>query len=409
MHGDAYKPLAARDEAKLSPHLQQRRQGYRWLRFTGPLEGEFRQWYWQINEGRVRFCLLASGLIFGLFAIKDLLALPAHVSQITASLRLVVVMGAIGIAYATIRLTQQQHLREAALLAAGIASLSGMALAIIASLLLGYPLPYEGLLLIIFSLYFLIGLRTWRAFWTCLLICVCIQAAWRITTLEVGEIRLRGYYLFSAVIIGLLGAYALEYQARGHFLALRIAQFRGNTDMLTGLPSRRAILAHLERVLRQARRDDQPIGVFLIDVDHFKLYNDTYTHIEGDRCLKAVADACASALHRPLDAVGRFGGEEFLAVAHNAGPTHAALLGERICEAVHALNMDHAHGVDGKVSVSVGGYSLPAANLADTSSLLRHADEALYEAKRQGRGRFCYASGTPAARTSAPPHATATP
>lgn len=387
------KTRALSSEASLSPHLRQRRRGYRWLRFEQPLEDDFRQWYWDINAQRARLSLLAGGIIFGLFAIKDQLTMPAEVAQWTVGIRVYIVITAIAVAYLAVRLTDNQYIREAALLGAGIASLAGMGMAIVASTLLGAPLPYEGLLLIIFFLYFLIGIRTWRVLITCMAVCIAIQAAWRLTELDIMDIRLRGYYLFAAVFIGAVGAYALEYQARGHFLALRIAQFRGNTDVLTGRPSRRAILNALLRALRQARREQVPVGIFLIDVDHFKRYNDTYTHVEGDRCLKAVADACAGVFQRPLDGVGRFGGEEFLGIAYGAEPSHVETLGQRLCAAVRALDIPHAHGVDGRVTISVGGYSAPPDAGPDITPLIRCADDALYASKNAGRDRFTLAQG----------------
>lgn len=391
MHGDTNRHTTAVEEAELSPHLRQRRRGYRWLVFDREIESDFRSWYWQLNAKRARFSLLAGALVFGLFSLRDAIAQPPEVANWTVPVRLYIIVASIIVAYLVVRFSDSQRFREAALTAAGVASLAGMAMAIIGAMLLGGYLPYEGLLLIIFFLYFLIGMRTWRAFWICFLVCMLIQIGWRLTDLDITEIRLRGYYLFSAVGIGAIGAYALESQARGHYLALRIAQFRGNTDMLTGTPTRRAILEHLDRVLGQARRDGCPVGLFLLDVDYFKRYNDTYTHIEGDRCLRAVASACAEVLRRPLDAVGRYGGEEFLAIAYNSEPAHAELLGQRLCDAVQDLGIEHKHGVNGLVSISVGGYSLPASEITDTTTLLRRADEALYAAKGAGRNQFCYA------------------
>lgn len=387
------------DEAALSPHLRQHRRGYRWLRFERALEEDFRNWYWQLNAQRARFSLLAGALMFGLFALRDAMFAPAEVADWTVRIRLYVIVTSIIGAYLVVRFVDSQRLREAALLGASIASLAGMGIANVGALLLGGALPYEGMILIIFFLYFLLGMRTWRTFWVCLLVCVFVQVSWRLTELGPNDIQLRGYYLFSAVAIGGIGSYALEYQARGHFLTLRIAQFRGNTDVLTGRPSRRAILEHLSRALRLAAREQTPVGLFLIDVDYFKKYNDTYSHIEGDRCLRAVANACAGVLRRPLDAVGRFGGEEFLAVAPGATPAHVAALGQRLCAAVSDLDIAHEHGVNGKVSISVGGYSVPTAQAGDsTTTLLRRADEALYAAKHAGRNQFCDAGTTQDAR-----------
>lgn len=173
------------------------------------------------------------------------------------------------------------------------------------------------------------------------------------------------------------------------------------TDPLTGLTNRRAFDGLLAREWKQALRSDVPLGMLMVDVDHFKQYNDTYGHPAGDACLASVAHALQEALLRPHDTVARYGGEEFAVLLPNAGIDGVRVVGERLLEAVLALRIPHRHGVGGIVSISLGGAVLqpstgetPACHDERAPGgalawLARRADRALYEAKQQGRARVC--------------------
>ena len=153
------------------------------------------------------------------------------------------------------------------------------------------------------------------------------------------------------------------------------------TDELTGLPNRR----RFTDVLDGTWTGVHTVAVAMIDIDHFKKFNDRYGHPAGDACLRRVAQAM-SAVTRDPDIVCRYGGEEFVMVLPNAPADHALALGERIRRTVAELGIPHADNPDGVVTISVG---MAAAATAGTSAaeLLATADGALYEAKRDGRNR----------------------
>jgi diguanylate cyclase (GGDEF)-like protein len=160
------------------------------------------------------------------------------------------------------------------------------------------------------------------------------------------------------------------------------AEARASTDALTGLPNRR-YFDEFCGLLARRRRADDAVGVLMVDIDKFKVLNDTYGHATGDEVLRAVAGAIVSAV-REDDVPARFGGEEFVVLLRNPGMDVAFEVGERVRAAVSELDLE-AFGVPG-VSVSVG---VAVSNHADQpiGDLVELADQALYRAKRAGRNR----------------------
>lgn len=154
-------------------------------------------------------------------------------------------------------------------------------------------------------------------------------------------------------------------------------------DGLTSLWNRKAILEILQRELLRTERDHQPVGLIMIDVDHFKNINDTRGHAAGDSVLRIIASGIA-AMVRPYDALGRYGGEEFLIVAPNCGLAETWELAERVRAHVAACNI-MAGGSTVRVSLSLGVATGDAA--ADLEKVLHAADAALYQAKHAGRNR----------------------
>ncbi|HEX2699729.1 MAG TPA: diguanylate cyclase [Acidimicrobiales bacterium] len=154
------------------------------------------------------------------------------------------------------------------------------------------------------------------------------------------------------------------------------------TDALTGLPNRRHMQDHLKAVASSACDESTPFGLLIVDIDHFKLVNDTLGHASGDVVLRAIADRLAGACPSNVVA-GRWGGEEFVVVAPGTDLTGAVGLGERLREAVAADQVSLGAGPEASITVSVGA----AAGVADGESLLRVADAALFRAKRSGRNR----------------------
>ena len=154
-------------------------------------------------------------------------------------------------------------------------------------------------------------------------------------------------------------------------------------DSLTGLWNHKVILDILGRELVRGERDRQPVGVIMVDVDHFKTINDTRGHAAGDVVLRIIASGIA-AMVRPYDSVGRYGGEEFLIVAPGCGLEETWELAERVRTHVAACSI-MAGGSHVKVTLSLGIATGETA--ADTEKALHAADTAMYAAKRAGRNR----------------------
>ena len=164
------------------------------------------------------------------------------------------------------------------------------------------------------------------------------------------------------------------------------------TDPLTGLPNRRALFARLEQEWTRASRYGEQLTLLMIDLDHFKLVNDTHGHLAGDVVLRAVGLVLQRNL-RKVDAVARYGGEEFCVMLPRLGKLDALEVAEKLRRAVAQTLIAAQPGKPPlSVTLSVGIASYPQ-DAADVTALLERADEALYEAKRAGRDRV---SGVPA-------------
>jgi diguanylate cyclase (GGDEF)-like protein len=155
-------------------------------------------------------------------------------------------------------------------------------------------------------------------------------------------------------------------------------------DVLTGTLNRRAILNLLEREAAQAIRHPSPIGILLLDLDHFKKVNDSYGHTVGDVVLTETAKRFSAPL-RPYDALGRYGGEEFLIVLPRCDLERTAEVAERIRASVAKTPIDTSAGQI-EITVSIGATVIDH-ELVSVHELIQSADQALYEAKELGRNR----------------------
>jgi diguanylate cyclase (GGDEF)-like protein len=158
------------------------------------------------------------------------------------------------------------------------------------------------------------------------------------------------------------------------------------TDLLTGLPNRRAGLNALSQAWSASKRSGQSLAVMMIDIDHFKSINDNYGHAVGDLLLKEVAKAIQTSA-RQDDSVCRWGGEEFLVICHNTDLNSAFHAAERLRKMVGSLKVKAADALI-QTAISIG-ISCREAEMADTDALLNAADNALYAAKQSGRNRTC--------------------
>ncbi len=159
-------------------------------------------------------------------------------------------------------------------------------------------------------------------------------------------------------------------------------------DELTGLANRRALNEHFDREWRTAQRTGEPLALLLIDVDHFKAYNDALGHLAGDECLTTVARVLASSVRGKTDGVARWGGEEFALLVPGETREGVERVAARLLEAVRSLRLPHPGPVGGPyLSVSIGGAFRDTQDRRNPDALLAAADEALYRAKDSGRDR----------------------
>ncbi len=162
-------------------------------------------------------------------------------------------------------------------------------------------------------------------------------------------------------------------------------------DALTQISNRRRFDESYDVEWKRACRENTTLSLLMVDIDHFKEYNDSYGHGAGDVCLQAVATALASGVSRPGDLVARYGGEEFVVVLPETDLDAAILIAERLCQNVRDLNLPHAKSaVIPIVTVSIGCASLAPATCPEAkAALLEEADQRLYQAKHEGRNRIC--------------------
>ena len=170
--------------------------------------------------------------------------------------------------------------------------------------------------------------------------------------------------------------------------ANRALETLSHTDALTEIPNRRHFDVTLEAELQRAQRQRTPLSLAMIDIDHFKLYNDRCGHLAGDQCLHAVAAALREALRIAPDTVCRYGGEEFAAILPGIDATTSLAVGEQLRGAVAAMEVPHPGAPTGIVTLSIGVATLSGESTT-AQELVMWADTALYDAKRNGRNQVC--------------------
>lgn len=164
-------------------------------------------------------------------------------------------------------------------------------------------------------------------------------------------------------------------------------------DGLTGIANRRHFDQQLEDDLSNAASTQTPVSLLLIDIDHFKDFNDNYGHQMGDECLKKVADILSTSCQNPMDTAARYGGEEFVVLLPGTSEDNAQRVAERFKQALTNACIEHSHSsVSDCVTVSIGIATFDRGSEYDGKQLVDNADKALYKAKESGRDRIVIAS-----------------
>jgi diguanylate cyclase (GGDEF)-like protein len=381
-HGE---PLAPEFESQAAAQL---RRGFPWLRFRGPLEREFRTAYREQIKGQIRFNLwLALGLLLA-FVIAGLLTLDYEVNRGLDLIRTVFIIPTLALAIA---LTYSDlYTRAFSWLIQVLGSMFGVVIVIEALMAARFGVSFfAGVTLVVIALYLMVGMLFFEALRSALLVLAAFFIGAPLMNMPQEAIVYNSVVLLCANVVGATVCYALEKVHRTNYLEARLLTEMACRDGLTGIYNRRMFDEHLDKVWQQAGRERVPAAVLLVDIDHFKAYNDYYGHQAGDECLKHVARALVYCARRPLDFTARYGGEEFALVLYNANREYVEEVSRRIQASMERLALRHpASSISTHLTVSIGAACIVPLPERSHFGFIQLADEALYEAKGAGRNRY---------------------
>ena len=247
---------------------------------------------------------------------------------------------------------------------------------------------FTGYVIVTFYIYFFLGQRFAPAVITASPLFVSFVGASYLQG-EVSDLIIYGTYLAFVNLICAICSYSYEAGRRKLFVESLTLKDMARRDSLTGLANRKALDEYLESIWSYARREGQPLALAMIDIDHFKAFNDHYGHQAGDRCLAAVADIVGKGARRPLDFTARFGGEEFVLVLPGPSIEAAEKITDYLRRQIVLLNIPHETSPTAPyVTVSAGlAHVDPQSTSRSIDGLIQLADQALYDAKQRGRNR----------------------
>ena len=369
-----------------SPLAAWLKQGFLKLKFDAPLEQEFRQVLRNESLPQIRRNLwLAFAFVAG-FSLLTHMVIDPGVNRLMDLLRLAIFGPVLAVALLCMHLPRYQKIYPAVfLVGAPIFGVGVVVLAVIASRQ-GVNMISTVVLVTIY-IYFMLGMLFWSAVVSATVVFASYVISAIISGLPAPEMLIDLGVLCFANVMGAMVCYTLERANRTHFLEERLLIETASRDGLTGIHNRRLFDEHIDRIWPQAARDGIPLSLMLIDIDHFKAYNDYYGHQAGDECLKRVARCLTLSARRPLDITTRYGGEEFAIVLYDASREHVEEATRRIQAGMEALAIEHLASPAGskRLTVSIGAACvLPQAGRTHFG-FIQLADEALYAAKVRGR------------------------
>jgi diguanylate cyclase (GGDEF)-like protein len=367
-------------------YTTQRLAGFPWLRFEPELEREYRDSFAAMNVTRIR---LAGTL--ALLAVLGFIVLDTVFGSNLESTRSDLLLFGFCVPASVIPLVATYYERLAPyllrMIQAGVVSVSAGVLLVVVIGRQEQPwFPYEALLLVTVYTYFIAGLMFYQAV-------ACGTALWVafiVTNWNLQQhsvLLYEAYYLGVANALGWIGLYLLDRQARMQFLLRHELRQQAALDSLTGLLNHRGFNSHLEMAWLQAQRALTSVGLMVVDLDDFKSINDSAGHQFGDQALQHVARVLKSCALRPLDAAGRYGGDELIAMWYGVDGAFVQKLAEELPGRLEGLQSGD-QGAPVSVRISGGAVlAWPRPGLT-VQEAMKAADDLLYEMKRNSRGKI---------------------
>jgi diguanylate cyclase (GGDEF)-like protein len=219
-----------------------------------------------------------------------------------------------------------------------------------------------------------------------------VASAWWLLIAETGlplDQMLRAMvWLAFANALGFIAANSSQRGQRMRYAQSLLLRELLSTDAMTGIGNRRRFDDALDREWRRCSRSGKPLSLLMIDVDHFKAYNDHHGHLQGDECLRNVAQLLVESVGRPADLVARYGGEEFVCLLPEIGEEGARAVAAKFMMGVARASIPHAAlPADARLTISIGAATCNEVSRQTPGALVALADKLLYDAKRAGRDR----------------------
>jgi diguanylate cyclase (GGDEF)-like protein len=369
-----------------SPYAQQLRRGFARLKFAAPLEGEFREVHLAETRPQVRRNLWLAIIFVVAFSLLTHLVLDAQVNRLLDLIRVALFTPILGVGLVVVYSRLYQKLYP--LVSQIGAPVFGIGVTVLAVIAASHGVSLIAtVVLVSIYIFFMLGMTFYSALGSSLLVFASYFISAAAVGLPASVQVIDGGVLIFTNVIGAMVCYTLERATRTNYLEERLLIETASRDGLTGIHNRRLFDAHVDRIWPQATRDHASLGLLLIDIDHFKAYNDFYGHQAGDECLRQVAWCLSRCSRRPLDVAARYGGEEFAVVLYEADRGHVEGAARRIQAEIEALGIVHAASpaLRKQLTVSIGAACIVPKPGRTQYGLIQLADEALYDAKERGR------------------------
>jgi diguanylate cyclase (GGDEF)-like protein len=364
------------------------------LRFSPGMEAEFQNYFIERSMARARW---ATAIYLALVAVMTAINMRGSMAPLSEAILQPIYLLRLGVACpalvlilaATVVPELQRHYQWIASTGVIVTGMSVMIMSALAAAA-GQPQFQMGDVLIVVYATLFLGLLSRPVIVVGAALMLSFVAIGWYAGVEAGHLVFASCVVFATILMSVLSALRMERLLRENFIENRLLNDFAERDGLTGLYNRRMFDNLTNRLWLQAQRNGESLQVILVDIDHFKPYNDLYGHQAGDHCIRRVASIIARAAKRPFDFCARYGGEEFALVLYAPSGTDATALPEQIRRETMALNIAHAHGENGVLTVSIGSATAEPDTKRSLVGLIQRADEALYRAKQLGRNRVLH-------------------